>query len=543
MMMDSSQVESAGSWWLWALPVVASRGRDSVLEPGSAFLSTWTVLGAVILMAVSTLLVYWAAPGGAAWGRLKRRPTIPGPSGWPVIGSLMVMGTLAHRHLARLADSHGARRLMAFSLGNTRAVISSHPDVAKEILNSPAFADRPIKESAYQLMFDRAIGFAPYSEYWRNLRRIATTNLFAPRRRAAFQKYRQNAVASVLQNVQGSMSERGSVEVRRFLQSASLNNVMRSVFGRSYDFGSGDEEAEELAGMVREGYELLGAFNWGDHLPLLRFLDLQRIRKRCSALVPRVNAFVQKIIDDHRAAPVGHDAEADFVDVLLSLQGNDKLSDSDMVAVLWEMIFRGTDTVAILMEWILARLVLHQNVQAKIHEELDLVVGSFRKVTEADIPKLAYLQGVVKEVLRIHPPGPLLSWARRAIHDVNVGDHFIPAGTTAMVNMWAITHDDRVWANALSFEPERFVPAAGGEEINIMGRDLRLAPFGSGRRVCPGKELGLDTVYLWLARMLHHYQWLSSPDQAVDLAEVLKLSCEMKVPLSAKAVRRNAIPF
>ena len=160
--------------------------------------------------------------------------------------------------------------------------------------------------------------------------------------------------------------------------------------------------------------------------------------------------------------------------------------------LLQEMIFRGTDTVAILLEWVLARMVLHPEIQSKAQSEIDSMVGHGRSVSDSDIPKLPYLQATVKETLRVHPPGPLLSWARLAIHDVQIGDNLIPAGITAIVNMWAITHDDKIWSEPEKFEPERFIE----QEVGIMGSDLRLAPFGSGRRVCSGKAMGLATVNL-----------------------------------------------
>ena len=196
------------------------------------------------------------------------------------------------------------------------------------------------------------------------------------------------------------------------------------------------------------------------------------------------------------------------------------------------MIFRGTDTVAILLEWIMARMVLHQDIQAKVQDEIEEHVGSHRHVQDSDIPKLVYLQAIVKEVLRMHPPGPLLSWARLAVHDVQVGKFFVPAGTTAMVNMWAITHDPSIWTNPWDFKPERFKD----EEFPVMGSDLRLAPFGSGRRVCPGKSLGIATVHLWLSRLLQQYKWL--PSAKVDLSECLKLSLELKRPLKCRVIAR-----
>lgn len=197
------------------------------------------------------------------------------------------------------------------------------------------------------------------------------------------------------------------------------------------------------------------------------------------------------------------------------------------------MIFRGTDTVAILLEWILARMVLHPEIQAKAQQEIDNIVGTNKGVSDFDLPKLTYLQAIVKETLRIHPPGPLLSWARLAMNDTFIGHHFIPAGTTAMVNMWAITRDEKIWPQPEKFMPERFLE----EDVAIMGSDLRLAPFGSGRRVCPGKTMGLATVQLWLAQLLQSFNWIAS-ENGVDLSECLKLSMEMKHSLVCKAILR-----
>ncbi|KAG2580495.1 hypothetical protein PVAP13_6NG215900 [Panicum virgatum] len=520
---------------------------------------------------VVTALLHWASPGGPAWGWYwwTRRAglgivgaAIPGPRGLPVLGSMGLMTGLAHRKLA--AAGKARRRLMAFSLGETRVVVTADPDVARELLASAAFADRPVKESAYGLLFHRAIGFAPHGAYWRALRRVASAHLFSPRQIAGSAAQRAVIARQMVDAMTKQQGGAGAVRARRFLKRASLHNVMWSVFGRRYELlqAADGEEAAELKSLVDQGYDLLGQLNWSDHLPWLARFDLQRTRARCAALVPRVNRFVGRIIDEHRAARLRHGGAAavmDFTDVLLSLQGSDRLSDADMIAVLWvrtyvapspygEMIFRGTDTVAVLIEWVLARLVLHQDVQRRVHEELDRVVGPGRAVTESDTASLVYLQAVVKEVLRLHPPGPLLSWARLATSDVHVGGHLVPAGTTAMVNMWAITHDPAVWPDPAEFKPERFVGSpdhAADESFPVMGSDLRLAPFGSGRRVCPGKSLAMATVGFWVATLLHEFEWLppasGDPPRGVDLSEVLRLSCEMAIPLEARLVPRHAV--
>ncbi|KAE8693662.1 Cytochrome P450 78A6 [Hibiscus syriacus] len=534
--MGGSDIESV---WIFAL---ASKCRAFSQE--SIACSILIIALAWLLM----ILLHWAHPGGPAWGkyRLKKcsslsvaNKPIPGPRGLPLLGSMNLMASsLAHHLIASAAETCEAKRLMAFSLGDTRVIVTCNSDVAREILNSSIFADRPMKESAYSLMFDRAIGFAPYGIYWRILRRIAATHLFCPKQIKGAEEQRRFIASEML-----TLFARNNKSfcVREVLKRASLNNMMVSIFGQKYKLDSIKDEVEELRALVDEGYDLLGTFNWSDHLPWLADFDPQKIRVRCSNLVPKVNRFVSRIIAEHRGRVQTNVKARDFVDVLLSLQGVDKLSDSDMIAVLWEMIFRGTDTVAVVVEWILARIVLHPDVQSRVHEELDMVVGRSRAVDESDLTNMVYLPAVIKEVLRLHPPGPLLSWARLAITDTTVDGYHVPKGTTAMVNMWAITRDPQEWADPLEFMPYRFVTKEGEVEFSVLGSDLRFAPFGSGRRICPGKNLGLTTVSFWVASLLHEFEWLPSDQNPVDLSEVLRLSCEMANPLSVNVRPRRTL--
>jgi hypothetical protein len=261
-----------------------------------------------------------------------------------VFGSIFALSRgLPHRALAAMARASGprAKELMAFSVGDTPAVVSSCPATAREVLAHPSFADRPVKRSARELMFARAIGFAPNGDYWRRLRRVASTHLFSPRRVAAHEPGRQGDAEAMLRSVAAEQAASGTVVLRPHLQAAALNNIMGSVFGTRYDVtsGAGAAGAEQLKSMVREGFELLGAFNWSDHLPWLAHLyDPSNVTRRCAALVPRVQTFVRGVIDEHRRRrqnSAAVDDNADFVDVLLSLEGDEKLQDDDMVAILW----------------------------------------------------------------------------------------------------------------------------------------------------------------------------------------------------------------
>ncbi|KAL6575604.1 hypothetical protein OROHE_000981 [Orobanche hederae] len=527
---------------IWLLAVVSKCESHTLLN--TIILALLFLLSCLILH-----LIFWAHPGGPAWGKHKwtkpksspcsTRP-IPGPKGLPIIGSMDLMSGLAHHKIAAAAKAFRAQRLIAFSLVQTRVVVTCNPDVAREILNSSTFSDRPAKESAYGLMFNRSIGFAPYGVYWASLRRIAAAHLFCPKQIKASEQQRLEIANQVVEVLTASSDRTADpIRVRDVLKLASLSNVMCSVFGRRYDVGSVNPEIEELRDLVDQGYDLLGRLNWSDHLSFLADFDLQKIRLRCGGIVPRVNRFVGGIITEHKMARGGgEEMGRDFVDVLLSLSTADRLSDSDMIAVLWEMIFRGTDTVAVVIEWILARLVLHPDVQSKVHNEIDKVVGSSCAVAESNLTDLVYLTAVIHESLRLHPPGPLLAWSRMSIKDSTVDGYCVPAGTTAMVNMWAIMRDPNVWDDPLTFNPNRFLGRSPNAEFSVLGSDLRIAPFGSGRRSCPGKALGMSTINFWVATLLHEFQFVDGA-HSVDLSEVLRLSCEMANPLMVRVRPRR----
>ncbi|XP_051121610.1 cytochrome P450 78A5-like [Andrographis paniculata] len=432
---------------------------------------------------------------------------------------------------------------MCVALGRRRGgaaavVVSSRPETAKEILRGSSFADRPAMETARLLMFDRAIGFAPSGEYWRRLRRIAWTHVFSPTRVLAAEGRRAAVAEGMAAAVREGMRERGVVDVREVVGRGALESVVESVFGSLER-----ERVGELGFMVKEGYEVMGVgvgwgWGWGEYLGL-GFLDIGGVRRRCCKLGIRVREFVGEIVRERRRSREREIMDSsmstrndDFLSVLLSLPKDDQLTDPDIVAVLWEMVFRGIDNIAILLEWTMARMVLHRDVQARVQKEIHMNVAAGKEVQDSDVPNLPYLQATVKEILRLHPPGPLLSWARLAIHDVHVDGCLIPAGTTAMVNMWAIAHDPSIWPDPWAFKPDRFME----REFSISGSDLRLAPFGSGRRACPGRALGLAAVHLWLARLLQRFEWIPDPAHPVDLDECLKLSLEMKTPLQCCAV-------
>eukprot|EP01018_Ginkgo_biloba_P031112 Gb_21337 [translate_table: standard] len=83
-----------------------------------------------------------------------------------------------------------------------------------------------------------------------------------------------------------------------------------------------------------------------------------------------------------------------------------------------EIIFQGTNTMTLLIGWAMVEMVLNLETQRKLHAKLDNIVGQDRSIQDEEITKLSYLQAVVKEMLHMHPPSLLLSWAYLSTEDV-----------------------------------------------------------------------------------------------------------------------------
>ncbi|KAB2064408.1 hypothetical protein ES319_A09G017000v1 [Gossypium barbadense] len=124
-------------------------------------------------------------------------------------------------------------------------------------------------------------------------------------------------------------------------------------------------------------------------------------------------------------------------------------------------------------------------------------------VEEADLPKLTYLDMVLKESLRLHPVTPLLI-PRESLEDITINKYHIPKKSRILINTWAIGRDSNVWSdNANDFFLERFV----NSNIDVRGHNFQLIPFGAGRRRCPGMQMGLTNVRLVLAQLVHYFEW------------------------------------
>lgn len=322
--------------------------------------------------------------------------------------------------------------------------------------------------------------------------------------------------------------------MKKYLGAVAFNNITRLAFGKRFVNSEGimDEQGVEFKAIVANGLKLGASLAMAEHIPWLRWmfpLEEDAFAKHGA----RRDRLTRAIMDEHTRArnASGGAAKHHFVDALLTLQDKYDLSEDTIIGLLWDMITAGMDTTAISVEWAMAEIINNPRVQLKAQEELDRVIGFHRVMAETDFSALPYLQCVAKEALRLHPPTPLML-PHRANSHVTVGGYDIPKASNVHVNVWAIARDPALWKDPLRFRPERFHE----EDVDMKGHDFRLLPFGAGRRVCPGAQLGINLVTSMLGHLLHHFSW--SPPHGVqpgeiDMSESPGLVTYMRTPLQA----------
>ncbi|KAL0289234.1 UNVERIFIED_CONTAM: Flavonoid 3'-monooxygenase [Sesamum calycinum] len=179
----------------------------------------------------------------------------------------------------------------------------------------------------------------------------------------------------------------------------------------------------------------------------------------------------------------------------------------------------------------MAELLNHKEKLHKVQKELSDIIGLSTVAEESHLPKLRYLDAVVKETLRLHPAVPLLL-PRRPSQSCVVGGYTIPKHTTVFLNVWSIQRDPSLWDNPLEFNPERFLNGTD-QEWDFHGNNFQYAPFGSGRRVCAGVALAERTLMYILASLLHSFEWRLPDGEDVDMTEKLGLVLRKSTPLIA----------
>lgn len=176
------------------------------------------------------------------------------------------------------------------------------------------------------------------------------------------------------------------------------------------------------------------------------------------------------------------------------LMGEQELADNTRL-----FLAGGSETTALTLTWCLWILGCLPHVQARVQAELDEVLGD-QPITAEPLTRLSYLAQVVRETLRLYPPGALS--ARQALQDVEMAGWRFEAGSVVGVNYYALHRNRNWWHDPDAFLPERFAPA--GDKVRD---DSAFLPFGFGPHACVGAEVGWLEALSVLAAFLRRYRF------------------------------------
>ncbi|XP_062015824.1 cytochrome P450 CYP82D47-like [Rosa rugosa] len=517
------------------------------------YLKNPITVGLLAIITISFCLISrsWRASEG------KRAPEAKGA--WPLFGHLPLLGRSTkplHIALGAMADKYGP--LFTVRLGVHECLVVSSSEMAKECftIKDTCLSSRPKMAVVEHIGYNYAMfGFAPYGPYWREMRKITTLELLSKRRLELLKHIRGSEVSTFLKEMyriwssrsnekKGSNSDQVLVELKQWFGDLTLNVILRMVAGKRYSVATDKEEkneARQVQKAVREFFNFVGMLLVGDVIPHLRWLDLGGHEKAMKKTAKELDAIVGKWVEEHKKkrALEGDDAynckgEKDFIDIMISILEGAELGgfDADTInkATSLNMIAGGSDTTMVTLTWAIALLLNNREKLKRAQDELDTEIGRERFVSESDMSKLVYIQAIVKETLRLYPAAPL-SGPHEFNQDSTIGGYYVPKGTRLITNLWKIQTDPKMWPDdPLGFMPERFLTTH--KDVDVRGQHFELIPFGSGRRVCPGLDFGIQMVQFTLASFLQAFQVSTLSNNApIDMTESFGLTNVKATPL------------
>ncbi|KAL5728398.1 hypothetical protein ACHQM5_001489 [Ranunculus cassubicifolius] len=456
---------------------------------------------------------------------------LPSPPRLPFIGHLHCLGSLPHRSLRALSQKYAP--IMLLHLGVNPTLVVSSAKMAREIMKThdAIFSDRPTIKGAKEVVYGgKDVAFAPYGEYWRQMKKICVTDLLSVKRvLQSFRYVREEEITDMVNNIKGLCLLGMDVKIGDLLAGVTNNIISRATFGKRL-------EGRERTELIKEMVGQFGMFSFEDLFPSLGWIDgltglSSRMRKTARAL----HNLLDEVIEEHMQflKTDAQDDRKDMVDLLLKVENDPTLGveftrDSHR-AVLTNMLTGGTESISTTLEWIMAELLTHPNVMNKLQNGVRRIVGTKGRIDEDDISQMDYVKCVIKESLRLHPP-TALSLPRVSTTSTYIEGYHIPAKTRVIVNIWAICRDPKAWDRPNEFIPERFANSL----VDYKGAHFEFIPFGAGRRICPGIAFSIASLESILTNLIYWFDWeYTSGANRMDVnkSERSGISVHLKHPL------------
>ncbi|KAL0393947.1 UNVERIFIED_CONTAM: Premnaspirodiene oxygenase [Sesamum latifolium] len=302
----------------------------------------------------------------------------PGPQELPIIGHLHLISSLSFRSFRDLAKKYGP--IMHLKFGEVPAIIISSPEIAKEVLKEqdPVYANRP-PAIAMQIMWYnyKDIGFSPYGDYWRQMRKICILQVLSSKSVRSFGSIRNNEVSSLVKFIQASAGKPVNLTDKIFWMMSSI--TCRAAFGKVC------KDSDALIKLLRQGIQMAGGFEIADVFPSSKIVStLSWSKWRLVMMGRKLDMILDDIINEHKVdldkldlsgrRGNGEFGNEDLVDVFLRLKESGDLEfpigNDNIKAVLYDVFSAATETSATAIDWIMTELMRNPRVMAKTQAEV-----------------------------------------------------------------------------------------------------------------------------------------------------------------------------
>ncbi|TFK27950.1 cytochrome P450 [Coprinopsis marcescibilis] len=450
----------------------------------------------------------------------SRLPTPPGPKGYPVIGNILDIPSKrqweGYHELAKtyvlLIQTGDMIYLEAF--GQSILVLSSLKRI-NDLFDkrSAIYSDKPRAPMIVELMnFKGFMGLIGYNDWWKRHRR-AFQKHFAPndlkRYYPVIMKHMKKYLGKLLND-----PDDWTAHTRQVYSSLII------------EITYGIETTSSKDPLTRDMTEVMDGFSVSclpgrwlvDTFPILKYVPswfpgagFKRFAAYYSALEERTrNTPFNHVINAMRVGTASHSIALDLIEALPDPEDPAR-KEEEIIArnVAAVTHLAGTDTTLGVALTFYLLMALNPDIQQKAQKELDEVVGDGRLPSFDDREGLVYINAITKELLRFHQVTPMALPHATSTDDVYDG-YFIPKGTIVMGNAWHIMHDPENFTDPMAFKPERYIRDGRIDETVL---DAEAASFGFGRRICPGRQLSIESIFLTVASTLSVFDIIAPKDE------------------------------
>ncbi|MBX9602996.1 MAG: cytochrome P450 [Bryobacteraceae bacterium] len=441
-----------------------------------------------------------------------RRP--PGPKSRPVVGYLPEFRKNPPPLLARFAREYGD--IVYFKLGPQHTYLLNHPDFVKDVFvtHSANFTKSRILQRAKSLLGEGLL--TSEGDAHKRQRRLMQP-AFHHQRLIGYSR-QMSRYAGLWR---GRWKDGETRDIHEEMMRLTLAIVGMTLF--SADVEGDAPEVGEALGQILDLFNFL-FLPFSEYLEVLPIPPVRRMEKAREQL----DSIIYRVIRERRAS--GED-KGDLLSMMLMAVDEDGagvMSDQQVRDEAITIFLAGHETTANALTWTWYLLSQHPEVEAKLHAEVDRVLGG-RLPEFEDLPNLKYAEMVLAESMRLYPP----VWAigRRAKSDYPVGGFVIPGGSVVILSPWVSHHDPRWYPDPLKFDPERWTPDESGKRPKFS-----YFPFGGGPRLCIGERFAWIEGTMLLAALAAKWRLRLDPHQKVEPKATITLRSRygMRMRLEAR---------